>query len=132
MYNRLIYNNYCLQTQCSQLSMQNTMLESRIQTLESRIQTLESRIQTLESRIQTLESRIQTLESRIQTLESRIQPIEITTNKSPTYSRKSRNKLPTFSMNQFTPITLPRRQSKNAHIHNEIEQYSSLTEDSDI
>ena len=104
MYNRLIYNNYCLQTQCSQLSMQNTMLESRIQTLES----------------------------RIQTLESRIQPIEITTNKSPTYSRKSRNKLPTFSMNQFTPITLPRRQSKNAHIHNEIEQYSSLTEDSDI
>ena len=97
MYNRLIYNNYCLQTQCSQLSMQNTMLESRIQTLESRIQ-----------------------------------PIEITTNKSPTYSRKSRNKLPTFSMNQFTPITLPRRQSKNAHIHNEIEQYSSLTEDSDI
>jgi hypothetical protein len=104
MYNRLIYNNYCLQTQCSQLSMQNTMLESRIQTLES----------------------------RIQTLESRIQPIEITTNKSPTYSRKSRNKLPTFSMNQFTPITLPRRQSKNAHMHNEIEQYSSLTEDSDI
>jgi len=118
MYNRLIYNNYCLQTQCSQLSMQNTMLESRIQTLESRIQTLESRIQTLESRIQTLESKIQ--------------PIEFSSNKLPTYSRKSCNKLPTFSMNQFTPITLPRRQSKNAHMHNEIEQYSSLTEDSDI
>ena len=111
MYNRLIYNNYCLQTQCSQLSMQNTMLESRIQTLESRIQTLESRIQTLESKIQ---------------------PIEFSSNKLPTYSRKSCNKLPTFSMNQFTPITLPRRQSKNAHMHNEIEQYSSLTEDSDI
>jgi hypothetical protein len=104
MYNRLIYNNYCLQTQCSQLSMQNTMLESRIQTLES----------------------------RIQTLESKIQPIEFSSNKLPTYSRKSCNKLPTFSMNQFTPITLPRRQSKNAHMHNEIEQYSSLTEDSDI
>ena len=96
MYNRLIYNNYCLQTQCSQLSMQNTMLESRIQTLESRIQ-----------------------------------PIEITTNKSPTYSRKSRNKIPTFSMNQFNPITLPRRQSRNSQIYKEIEQYSSLTEDSD-
>ena len=111
IYNRLIYNNYCLQTQCSQLSMQNTMLESRIQTLESRIQTLESRIQTLESKIQT---------------------IEFSSNKSPTYSRKSRNKLPTFSMNQFTPITLPRRQSKNSQIYKEIEQYSSLTEDSDI
>lgn len=104
IYNRLIYNNYCLQTQCSQLSMQNTMLESRIQTLESRIQTLESKIQT----------------------------IEFSSNKSPTYSRKSRNKLPTFSMNQFTPITLPRRQSKNSQIYKEIEQYSSLTEDSDI
>lgn len=103
IYNRLIYNNYCLQTQCSQLSMQNTMLESRIQTLESRIQTLESKIQT----------------------------IEFSSNKSPTYSRKSRNKLPTFSMNQFTPITLPRRQSKNSQIYKEIEQYSSLTEDSD-
>ena len=97
IYNRLIYNNYCLQTQCSQLSMQNTMLESRIQTLESKIQT-----------------------------------IEFSSNKSPTYSRKSRNKLPTFSMNQFTPITLPRRQSKNSQIYKEIEQYSSLTEDSDI
>jgi len=103
IYNRLIYNNYCLQTQCSQLSMQNTMLESRIQTLESRIQTLESKIQT----------------------------IEFSSNKSPTYSRKSHNKIPTFSMNQFTPITLPRRQSKNSQIYKEIEQYSSLTEDSD-
>ena len=100
-YNRLIYDNYCLQTRCSQLSMQNSIIESRIQTLESRIQTLESNIY-------------------------------FSSNNSPNYSRKSRNKPPTFSMNHFTPIILPRRQSKKPPIYNkELEQYSSLTEDSD-
>lgn len=54
----------------------------------------------------------------------------------PTYLRKSRNKTATFSMNQYNPIILPqphiKTRIKPPIITHETEQYSSLTEDSDM
>ena len=102
-YNRLLYDNYCLQYHCSQLTNRISILESKIQTMESNI-------------------------------------LSITENLSnnpptPTYSRKSRNKHATFSMNQYNPIVLSqphiKTRIKPPIITHETEQYSSLTEDSD-
>ena len=109
-YNRLLYDNYCLQYHCSQLTNRISILELKIQTLESKIQTLES----------TILSITENLSNNQQT---------------PTYSRKSRNKTATFSMNQYNPIVLPqpniKTRIKPPIITHEPEQYSSLTEDSD-
>jgi len=108
-YNRLLYDNYCLQYHCSQLSNRTCILELKIQTLESKIQTMESNIHSIKENL----------------------PNNPPT---PTYSRKSRNKTATFSMNQYNPIVLPQpriitqKTPPNTH---EPEQYSSLTEDSD-
>jgi hypothetical protein len=123
-YNRLLYDNYCLQYHCSQLTNRISILELKIQTLESKIQTLESNIQTLESKIQTMESNIHSITENL--------PNNPPT---PTYSRKSRNKTATFSMNQYNPIVLPqpniKTRIKSPIITHEHEQYRSLTEDSD-
>ena len=84
-----------------------------------------------------MELKIQTLELKIQTMESNIHAIteNISNNpQTPTYSRKSRNKTATFSMNQYNPIVLPQTQLKTqikTPITHEPEEYSSLTEDSD-
>jgi len=108
-YNRLLYDNYCLQYHCSQLTNRISILELKIQTLESKIQTMESNILSITENL----------------------PNNPPT---PTYSRKSRNKTATFSMNQYNPIVLPQpriitqKTPPNTH---EPEQYSSLTEDSD-
>ena len=108
-YNRLLYDNYCLQYHCSQLSNRTCILELKIQTLELKIQTMESTILSITENL----------------------PNNPPT---PTYSRKSRNKTATFSMNQYNPIVLPQpriitqKTPPNTH---ESEQYSSLTEDSD-
>jgi peptidoglycan hydrolase CwlO-like protein len=113
-YNRLLYDNYCLQYHCSQLTTRISVLEMKIQTLESKIQTLESKIQTMESTIHSI--------------------TENMSNNPPIYSRKSRNKPATFSMNQYNPIVLPQTRPiihKKPPITHEPEQYSSLTEDSD-
>jgi hypothetical protein len=115
-YNRLLYDNYCLQYHCSQLTTRISVLELKIQTLEMKIQTLESKIQTMESNIHAITENIS---NNTQT---------------PTYSRKSRNKTATFSMNQYNPIVLPQTRPiahKKLPIAQEFEQYSSLTEDSD-
>ena len=121
-YNRLLYDNYCLQYHCSQLTNRISVLELKIQTLESKIQTMESNIQTMESNIQTMESTIHSITENM-------------SNNPPIYSRKSRNKPATFSMNQYNPITLPqpniKTRIKPPIITHEPEQYSSLTEDSD-
>ena len=104
-YNRLLYDNYCLQYHCSQLSNRTCILELKIQTLESKIHSITDNL-------------------------SNNQPTP-----TPTYSRKSRNKTATFSMNQYNPIVLPQpriitqKTPPNTH---EPEQYSSLTEDSDM
>jgi hypothetical protein len=109
-YNRLLYDNYCLQYHCSQLSNRTCILELKIQTLELKIQTMESTILSITENL----------------------PNNPPT---PTYSRKSRNKTATFSMNQYNPIVLPQpriitqKTPPNTH---EPEQYSSLTEDSDM
>jgi len=99
-YNRLLYDNYCLQYHCSQLTTRISVLEMKIQTMESTILSITDNLP----------------------------------NNPPIYSRKSRNKPATFSMNQFNPIVLPQTQLKT-HIKTptaqEFEQYSSLTEDSD-
>ena len=117
-YNRLLYDNYCLQYHCSQLTNRISILELKIQTLELKIQTLESKIQTMESNILSITENL---------------PNNPPT---PTYSRKSRNKTATFSMNQYNPIVLPQPNMKTRIkppiITHEPEQYSSLTEDSDI
>lgn len=109
-YNRLLYDNYCLQYHCSQLTNRISILESKIQTLESKIQTMESNILSITENL----------------------PNNPPT---PTYSRKSRNKTATFSMNQYNPIVLPqpniKTRIKPPIITHETEQYSSLTEDSD-
>ncbi len=108
-YNRLLYDNYCLQYHCSQLTTRISVLEMKIQTLESKIQTMESNIHAI----------TENLSNNQQT---------------PTYSRKSRNKTATFSMNQYNPIVLPQTRPiahKKPPITHEPEQYSSLTEDSD-
>jgi peptidoglycan hydrolase CwlO-like protein len=114
-YNRLLYDNYCLQYHCSQLTTRISVLELKIQTLESKIQTLELKIQTMESNIHAITENI--------------------SNNPPIYSRKSRNKHATFSMNQYNPIVLPqtilKTHIKTPIITHEPEQYSSLTEDSD-
>lgn len=109
-YNRLLYDNYCLQYHCSQLTNRISVLELKIQTLESKIQTMESNILSITENL----------------------PNNPPT---PTYSRKSRNKTATFSMNQYNPIILPQARPithKTPPIIHEPEQYSSLTEDSDI
>ena len=107
-YNRLLYDNYCLQYHCSQLTNRISVLESKIQTMESNIQTMESNIHAITENI---------------------------SNNPPIYSRKSRNKHATFSMNQYNPIVLPqtilKTHIKTPIITHEPEQYSSLTEDSD-
>jgi hypothetical protein len=106
-YNRLLYDNYCLQYHCSQLTTHISVLESKIQTLESKIQTMESTIHSI---------------------------TENMSNNPPIYSRKSRNKPAIFSMNQYNPIVLPQTRPiahKNPPTAQEFEQYSSLTEDSD-
>lgn len=36
-YNRILYDNYCLQSQCSQMAMRISVLESRIQLLETKL-----------------------------------------------------------------------------------------------
>ena len=109
-YNRLLYDNYCLQYHCSQLTTRISVLELKIQTLEMKIQTMESNILSI----------TENLSNNQQT---------------PTYSRKSRNKTATFSMNQYNPIVLPqpnmKTRIKTPIITQEFEQYSSLTEDSD-
>ena len=109
-YNRLLYDNYCLQYHCSQLTNRISILELKIQTLESKIQTMESNILSITENL----------------------PNNPPT---PTYSRKSRNKTATFSMNQYNPIILPQPHMKTRIkppiITHEPEQYSSLTEDSD-
>jgi hypothetical protein len=109
-YNRLLYDNYCLQYHCSQLTTRISVLELKIQTLESKIQTIESSIHSITENM------------------SNNQP-------TPIYSRKSRNKPVTFSMNQYNPIILPqtnlKTHIKTPIITQEFEQYSSLTEDSD-
>jgi len=109
-YNRLLYDNYCLQYHCSQLTNRISILELKIQTLESKIQTLESTILSITENL----------------------PNNPPT---PTYSRKSRNKTATFSMNQYNPIVLPqpniKTRIKMPIITHEPEEYSSLTEDSD-
>ena len=126
-YNRLLYDNYCLQYHCSQLTNRISILELKIQTLELKIQTLELKIQTLESKIQTMESNILSITENISNNQQ---------TPSPTYLRKSRNKHATFSMNQYNPIVLPqpniKTRIKPPIITHEPEQYSSLTEDSDI
>jgi hypothetical protein len=100
-YNRLLYDNYCLQYHCSQLTNRISVLESKIQTIESTIHSITDNLP----------------------------------NNPPIYSRKSRNKTATFSMNQYNPIVLPqtqlKTQIKTPIITQEFEQYSSLTEDSD-
>lgn len=110
-YNRLLYDNYCLQYHCSQLTNRISILELKIQTLELKIQTMESNILSITGNL----------------------PNNPPT---PTYSRKSRNKTATFSMNQYNPITLPqphlKTRIKPPIITHEPEQYSSLTEDSDM
>lgn len=110
-YNRLLYDNYCLQYHCSQLTNRISILELKIQTLESKIQTMESNIHSITENL----------------------PNNPPT---PTYSRKSRNKTATFSMNQYNPIVLPqpnmKTRIKSPIITHETEQYSSLTEESDI
>jgi len=102
-YNRLLYDNYCLQYHCSQLTTRISVLEMKIQTMESNILSI---TENLSNNQQT-----------------------------PTYSRKSRNKTATFSMNQYNPIVLPqpnmKTRIKTPIITQEFEQYSSLTEDSD-
>ena len=107
-YNRLLYDNYCLQYHCSQLTTRISVLEMKIQTLETKIQTMESTIHSI---------------------------TENMSNNPPIYSRKSRNKPATFSMNQYNPIVLPqtilKTHIKTPIITHEPEQYSSLTEDSD-
>ena len=106
-YNRLLYDNYCLQYHCSQLTTRISVLETKIQTLETKIQTMESTIHSI---------------------------TENMSNNPPIYSRKSRNKPATFSMNQYNPIVLPQTRPmahKNPPITHEPEQYSSLTEDSE-
>ena len=109
-YNRLLYDNYCLQYHCSQLTNRISVLELKIQTMESKIKTMESNIHSITENL------------------SKNPP-------SPTYSRKSRNKHATFSMNQYNPIVLPQTRpiahKKTPIITHEPEQYSSLTEDSD-
>ena len=100
-YNRLLYDNYCLQYHCSQLTTRISVLESKIQTMESNIHSITENL----------------------------------SNNQPTYSRKSRNKTATFSMNQYNPITLPQPHIKTRikpPIICEPEQYSSLTEESDM
>lgn len=116
-YNRLLYDNYCLQYHCSQLTNRISILELKIQTLELKIQTLESKIQTMESNILSITENISNNQQT----------------PSPTYLRKSRNKTATFSMNQYSPIVLPQQPhiKKPPIITHETEQYSSLTEDSD-
>jgi len=110
-YNRLLYDNYCLQYHCSQLTNRISILELKIQTLELKIQTMESNIHSITENL----------------------PNNPPT---PTYSRKSRNKTATFSMNQYNPIVLPQPNMKTRIkppiITHEPEQYSSLTEDSDM
>ncbi len=104
-YNRLLYDNYCLQYHCSQLTNRISVLELKIQTLESKIHSITDNL-------------------------SNNQPTP-----TPTYSRKSRNKTATFSMNQYNPIILPQTRiitQKTPPITHEPEQYSSLTEDSDM
>jgi hypothetical protein len=106
-YNRLLYDNYCLQYHCSQLTTRISVLEMKIQTLETKIQTMESTIHSI---------------------------TENMSNNPPIYSRKSRNKPATFSMNQYDPIVLPQTRPiayKKPPITHEPEEYSSLTEDSD-
>ena len=109
-YNRLLYDNYCLQYHCSQLTNRISILELKIQTLELKIQTLESTILSITENLPN-------------------------NSPTPTYSRKSRNKTATFSMNQYNPIILPQPHMKTRIkppiITHEPEQYSSLTEDSD-
>ena len=108
-YNRLLYDNYCLQYHCSQLTNRISVLESKIQTLESKIQTMESNIHAITENISN-------------------------NPQTPTYSRKSRNKTATFSMNKYNPIVLPQTRPilhKKPPITHEPEEYSSLTEDSD-
>ena len=104
-YNRLLYDNYCLQYHCSQLTTRISVLESKIQTMESNIHSITENL-------------------------SNNQPMP-----TPTYSRKSHNKTATFSMNQYNPIILPqphiKTRAKPPNMH-EPEQYSSLTEDSDM
>ena len=105
-YNRLLYDNYCLQYHCSQLTNRISILELKIQTMESNILSITENISNNQQ------------------------------TPSPTYSRKSRNKTATFSMNQYNPIVLPqpnmKTRIKSPIITHEHEQYSSLTEDSDI
>jgi hypothetical protein len=77
------------------------------------------------------------MESNIQTMESTIHSIteNLSNNpQTPAYSRKSRNKPATFSMNQYNPIVLQQTRQiahKKPPITHEHEEYSSLTEDSD-
>ena len=104
-YNRLLYDNYCLQYHCSQLTTRISVLESKIQSMESNIHSITENL-------------------------SNNQPTP-----TPTYLRKSRNKTATFSMNQYNPIMLPQPNIKTRikpPITHELEQYSSLTEDSDM
>jgi hypothetical protein len=99
-YNRLLYDNYCLQYHCSQLTTRISVLESKIQTMESTIHSITDNLP----------------------------------NNPPIYSRKSRNKPATFSMNQYNPIVLPQTRPiahKKTPTAQEFEEYSSLTEDSD-
>lgn len=111
-YNKLLCDNYCLQYHCSQLTARISVIESKIQTMELKIQTMESNIHSI----------TENLSNNQQT-------------PSPTYSRKSRNKHATFSMNQYNPIVLPqphiKTRIKPPIITHEPEEYSSLTEDSD-
>lgn len=107
-YNRLLYDNYCLQYHCTQLTNRISVLELKIQTLELKIQSMESNNHYIKENL---------------------------SNNQPTYSRKSRNKTATFSMNQYNPIILPQTRiinQKTPPITHEPEQYSSLTEDSDM
>lgn len=111
-YNRLLYDNYCLQYHCSQLTTRISILELKIQTLESKIQTMESNIHSITENISNNQQ-----------------------TPTPTYLRKSRNKTATFSMNQYNPIMLPQPHIKTRikpPIICEPEQYSSLTEESDM
>ena len=108
-YNRLLYDNYCLQYHCSQLTTRISVLEMKIQTLESKIQTMESTIHSITENISNNQQM-------------------------PAYSHKSRNKPATFSMNQYNPIVLQQKRQiahKNPPTAREFEEYSSLTEDSD-
>lgn len=101
-YNRLLYDNYCLQYHCSQLT---------------------NRISVLESKIQTMESTIHSITENISNNQQMPAYSHKSRNKPATFSMNQYNPI---VLQQKRPIAY-----KKPPTAQEFEQYSSLTEDSD-